>query len=125
MSYRPLSCPLFRHRLVTAALLAGASLALAGCVVSPGRVVVQPPRVGFASEVVVVAPPAPVIETVGVAPYPGYVWVGGYWNWSGGRHVWVPGRWDAPPHPGWRWAPHHWEHVDGGYRLHEGHWERH
>ena len=28
---------------------------------------------------------------VGVAPVPGYVWFGGYWNWVGGRHVWDAG----------------------------------
>lgn len=116
--YRPVAAV----RLV--ALLGLSSLALGGCVVSPARVVVQPPHVGFASEVVVVAPPTPVVETIGVAPYPGHVWIGGYWGWSSGRHVWVPGRWEAPPQPGWRWVPHHWERVEGGWRLREGHWDR-
>jgi hypothetical protein len=73
--------------------------------------------------VVMVAPPAPVVETVGVAPVPGYVWIGGYWNWVGGRHVWVPGAW-RPGRPGYRWVPHHWVAAGGGWRLEEGHWAR-
>ena len=32
-----------------------------------------------------VAPPAPVVETLPVAPGPGYVWQGGYYNWDGAR----------------------------------------
>ncbi len=107
---------------VTAAILAG-SVATA-CVVTPARVVVEPPRVAYATEVVVTSPPAPVVEVVGVAPTPGYVWIHGYWNWVGGRHVWVNGYWTAPPHPGAHWVPHEWVRVDGGYRLREGHWDR-
>ena len=55
------------------ALAAGVLLALSlgGCVVSPGRVVVEPPRVGFISPVVVTEPPAPIVEVQGVAPQPG------------------------------------------------------
>jgi hypothetical protein len=68
-----------------AVLLAGALLG--GCVVAPA-----PGYYGGA--VVTLAPPAPQVEVVGVAPTPGYVWFGGYWNWV------------------------------GGWRMHEGHWAR-
>jgi len=55
---------------------------LTGCVVSPanGSTVVR-------EEVVLRAPPAPLLETRVLAPGPGYVWIDGYWNWVGGRHL--------------------------------------
>jgi len=28
-------------------------------------------------------------------PRPGYVWVDGYWHWTGVRYAWVAGRWEA------------------------------
>ena len=97
-----------------------ASLAL--CAVFAGCVV-EPARVHYYGGVVVTEPPAPIVEEYGTAPTPGYVWLGGYWNWAGGRHVWVAGHWDRP-RPGYRWEPHHWERVQGGWRLHEGRWTR-
>ena len=106
---------LHRLKLLTAAT--AAALSLSACVVTPygeGYAQVSP-------GVVTVAPPVAVVDSVGVAPYPGYVWIGGFWNWSGGRHVWVPGYWSAP-RPGFSWVPHTWVREGGGYRLHEGHW---
>ena len=79
---------------------------------------------GCAGEVYVPdAPPAPQAEVVGVAPYPGAVWIGGYWGWSGGRHVWSPGRWEHP-RPGYTWEPHRWERRDRGYVMVRGGWRR-
>jgi len=64
-----------------AAALAGL-LSLGGCVVAP-------------------APYAPPYgETVVVAPSPGYIWIDGYWGWTGQQRIWVPGRWE-PPGRGW------------------------
>jgi hypothetical protein len=101
------------------AVVAGTSL-LGGCVVR-GSVAVPVPvvSVGF----VAVAPPPPQVEVIGVAPQPGFVWIGGYWNWVGGRHVWVGGHW-AAGRPGYHWVPHTWVRAGGGWRLHEGHWAR-
>jgi hypothetical protein len=93
-----------------------ASVTMTGCVVTA-----RPAYYGGA--VVTVAPPAPQVEVMGVAPAPGYVWMGGYWDWVGGRHVWVGGHWMAG-RPGYHWVPHHWVAVGGGYRLSAGHWER-
>lgn len=106
------------HRWLTAAAAAVllASLSLGGCVVVPERG-------GYATGLVLAEPPAPIVESYGVAPGPGYIWLGGYWNWVGGRHVWVGGHWSAP-RPGYRWVPHEWGRVNGGWRLHEGHWAR-
>ena len=101
---------------VVAALLA--SFTLSGCVVEA-----RPARVVYEGPVVAVAPPAPQVEVVGVAPTPGYVWFGGYWGWVGGRHVWVNGHW-GPGRAGYRWVPHHWVATGGGWRMAPGHWER-
>jgi hypothetical protein len=76
-------------RASTVAAAALVVLGLAGCVVAPlpppGAVVMEP-----APGPVVVAPLAPpplIVEPVIAAPAPGVVWIGGYWSWSGGRHV--------------------------------------
>ena len=100
-------------------MLASATF-LGGCVVR-GSVAVPAPAVYV--DTVAVAPPPPRVEVIGVAPQPGYLWLGGYWNWEGGRHVWVAGHWEAP-RPGYRWVPHEWVHAGGGWRLREGHWAR-
>jgi hypothetical protein len=97
------------------AVLSGALLG--GCIVAPA------PGYYGGGAVVTVAPPAPQLEVVGVAPTPGYVWFGGYWNWVGGRHVWVGGHW-GPGRAGYHWVPHAWVHEGGGWRMHEGHWAR-
>jgi hypothetical protein len=101
------------------AALAATTL-LSGCVVR-GSVAVPAPvvTVGYVS----VAPPPPQVEVIGEPPQPGYVWIGGYWNWVGGQHVWVRGHWSAP-RPGYHWVAHVWVHENGGWRLHEGHWAR-
>lgn len=100
-----------KKALLIAALLATTSL-LAGCVVSPG----------YYAEPVYVEPPPPRVEYPGYPPITGYLWIGGYWTWTGHRHEWVPGRWDAP-RPGYRWAPPRWERDGRGWRQHEGRWE--
>jgi hypothetical protein len=50
-------------------------------------------------------PPAPLPETIVVAPGPDYVWVGGAWFWLGGRWVWNRGYWHRPAHP-YRYGPY-------------------
>jgi hypothetical protein len=70
-----------------------------------------------------VGPPPLREEFVGVAPYPGYFWIGGTWFWEGGRHAWHPGHWEAP-RPGFRYVPHRWEHVGNTWHLRGGRWER-
>jgi hypothetical protein len=89
---------------------------LGGCVVAPAPGY-------YAGGVVAVAPPPPQVEVVGVAPTPGYIWFGGYWDWVGGRHVWHAGYW-GPGKPGYRWVPHTWVRAGGGWRMAPGHWAR-
>jgi len=102
-------------------LLAGTMVAalLSGCVVAP----VGPYRPYYGEQEVMVAPPAPQAEVVGVAPVPGYFWIGGYWGWRGGAHYWNPGHWERP-REGYRWAPHQWTPYGHGWREAPGHWER-
>ena len=52
-------------------------------------------------------PPAAKVESPGAPPFVGAVWIGGYWQWRDGRHVWVSG---------------HWENERPGYVT--GHWRR-
>jgi uncharacterized protein YcfJ len=55
--------------------------------------------------VVGATPPAPLPETVVVAPGPDYVWVEGAWIWLGGRWIWQHGYWHRPMH---RYYRHGW-----------------
>ncbi len=113
-----------RLRLPQAAV-ALATLALGACVVQPvgpdygygGAAYYTPGPYAYVST----PPPEPRVEVMGVAPGPGYLWLTGYWGWAGGRHEWVPGRWEAP-RPGYYYEPHRWVHEDRGWRLHEGGW---
>lgn len=109
---------MLRRHFATAALLTVGG-ALTGCVVAPA----YPARPVYADEGVPVAPPPPQYEVIGVAPYPGWFWIGGFWTWRAGRHAWVDGHWQAP-RPGYRWQPHRWEPISRGrgWREVPGRW---
>jgi hypothetical protein len=85
--------------------------------------VVAPDQRHYADGVVMVAPPAPQVEIIGTPPQAGYVWIGGYWNWVGGRHQWVAGHWVAP-RPGYHWVAYEWVRQGDGWRLRRGRWQR-
>lgn len=68
-------------------------------------------------------PPAPQEEIIGTAPYPGAVYVNGYWGWERGRHVWHRGYWERP-RPGYVYHPHRWEPRGNRYVYHRGGWHR-
>src|ERR1051325_1444044 len=76
-----------------------------------------------AGTAVVVAepPPPPPVETLVVAPGPGYVWIGGEWGWRG-RWVWVGGHGGPPPYPGAVWVVGSWGRGPHGYVRAHGHW---
>lgn len=93
---------------------------LAGCVVAP-----YPHQRGHEDGGVVVVEPPPVrIERPGPPPAVGYLWIEGFWNWSGGRHVWMPGHWE-PQRQGQRWEPRRWERGQRGREQRGGEWRRH
>ncbi|MFG6488572.1 hypothetical protein ACG04R_17930 [Roseateles sp. BYS78W] len=104
----------------TSLLLAlAASALLSACIVVPAH-----PAYATGPVVVVdTPPPAPYAEVVPAMPYPGAVWISGYWGWSGGHHHWVPGYYERP-RPGYRWEPHHWENQGGRWHLRVGGWIR-
>ena len=68
-------------------------------------------------------PPAHVREVIAVRPGPGYVWVPGYWRWSGHHHVWVNGYWIRERH-GYHWIPAHWVRAGPRWQFVPGHWAR-
>ena len=109
-----MTSPGLRRTAATIAIACAGALLGAGCVVVPA----YGPDGG---DVVGVAPPAAQVEYYGVAPAPGYIWFGGYWNWYGGRHAWVPGYWGAG-RAGHVWVPHAWGRHGNGWRLNQGHW---
>ena len=115
-------------RLTLAAGALAAAAALAGCVVAPVPGTVYSDPYGYPSTPATVytpmAPPAPYYEVQPALPYPGAIWINGYWNWSGNRHHWVPGRYERP-RPGYRWQPHRWDRSPrGGWYLQGGGWLR-
>jgi hypothetical protein len=66
-------------------------------------------------------PPAPVAEFVPAAPYPDYVWMAGFWGWSGGW-VWHPGHYGPRPFHGAAWVSGGWARASHGWAWHGGHW---
>jgi hypothetical protein len=70
-----------------------------------------------------VAPPPPRSE-VAQQPRHGQVWVPGYWNWRGNRHVWAAGHWERARNgmnyrnPAWIKRP------NGQWELQRGRWAR-
>jgi hypothetical protein len=69
-----------------------------------------------------IAPPAQPLDAVPPPqPSPSYVFVDGYWYWTGVRYVWAPGYW-VPPRPGhvyvggsWRFGGGAWFYDPGGW----------
>ena len=68
------------------------------------------------------APPAPRYEVVPVHRA-GYVWVPGYWDWRGYRHVWVGGHY-VRYRPGHFYAQPVWVSGPHGYYMRGGGWRR-
>lgn len=98
------------------ATLAGmaAVVLLSGCVVAsrPGSVVLYVDR----------PPPVAYSEAVVASPGPGYVWVGGYYSWTGRDYYWNRGHWTLPP-AGYRyWNPGVWHRDSRGHYWVPGHW---
>ena len=106
------SLPAARALLAAMAL----SLTVSACVVGP-------PGAYYEGGYVSIAPPPPRVEYYGVAPGPGYLWLGGYWRWTGRRYAWVGGHWGRY-RPGYNWVPDRWARGPHGWRHERGHWSR-
>lgn len=63
--------------------------------------------------------PSPVHYEPVLAPYRGYAWVPGYWNWHGGHRVWLDGHW-AREHPGHAIQHNRWIERGGRWPLERG-----
>jgi hypothetical protein len=85
---------------------------------------VSAPAVTFAGVIVDVdvAPPPLRVEEV-PPPRAGFVWAPGYWEWRGGQHVWIGGRW-VGERRGYHWVPDRWEQRGPHWHHYVGHWER-
>jgi hypothetical protein len=66
-------------------------------------------------------PPAPIVEYVPAAPYPDYVWLGGFWGWNGGW-FWHAGHYVARPYRGAAWVSGGWVRGGHGWAWHGGRW---
>ena len=104
-------------------LVAVVALLTTGCVVRERTVYRPAPAAVVATDEVVVEgpPPAPLVETVTIAPGPGYVWVGGGWVWQG-HWVWARGHWAHPPRRGAVWLAPHYEYRHGVHVFIRGRW---
>lgn len=82
--------------------------------------------VGCATRVVVpvTPPPAAAVEVRPESPGEGYVWVDGYYDYTGGTYVWVAGRWTLPPFRGAVWVGHRWYSSGGRWHFARGYWRR-
>ncbi len=69
-----------------------------------------------------VAPPPNRYEAV-PAQRRGYVWVPGYWNARGQRHVWQAGHWEKA-RGGYNYAQPNWVQRDNRWQFDRGGWRR-
>ena len=101
----------------------GRSLSLA-LLVATGAATTLAPQVAAAqvSVSINVGPPPLRYEAV-PAPRRGFVWVPGYWNWEGDRHVWIAGNWVAERH-GYIYSQPTWVERGGRWELRRGAWAR-
>ena len=68
------------------------------------------------------APPPARYEAVPSARR-GYIWVPGYWNARGNRHVWQAGHWERS-RAGYNYVQPNWVQRDDRWELNRGRWNR-
>src|SRR5579872_964857 len=67
-------------------------------------------------------PPPRIVGFVGHPPGPDFVWVDGFWRWSGRNYYWVPGYWVRRPHHNAVWVSGYWTQRRSGWVWVEGRW---
>ena len=105
-------------------VLAGfACLALLGCGYG-NRYASEPAYMEPDPEYVVVheAPPAVIMDRRPPQPSGEYVWIDGYWDWSGRRYAWQGGHWTRPPCVHAIWVAPRYDRHEQGYRYMAGRW---
>ena len=76
----------------------------------------------LASKVTVdTAPPPPMAEESMPAPRAGYVWVPGYWSYTGSKYDWQKGHFVAE-RKGYRYVAPRWAMEEGRYTLYPEQW---
>jgi hypothetical protein len=83
---------------------------------APKGTLVAPP--GGAFTVDARPPPIPA-ETPPAPPFPGAVWMAGFYTWDGHRFMWVKGRYGVG-RPGYFWRPARWIRAGDKYRFEPG-----
>lgn len=64
----------------------------------------------------------PVVETMDMAPGPGFVWIPGAWVWRT-QWVWARGHWEHPPQPGAVWVAPSYENRSTNQVFIQGGWK--
>jgi hypothetical protein len=101
-------------------VLLGSTLALSACYVRA-----RGGEVGVEGEYEVDAPPPAAQEDVVLtSPGPGYVWIGGAYEYNRGGRAWgwKAGRWERPPREGQTWVGAHFETRSGKHYYRRGYW---
>jgi hypothetical protein len=104
---------MFTKKILISVLLAAATI---------GAIATPLPSLAAVGVYLNFGPPPPPVEIIPPPRY-GYVWVPGYWNWRGHRHVWVQGVW-IRERPGHVYQPHRWVERGGRWYFERGHWDR-
>ena len=72
------------------------------------------------------APPSqPMDDDRPPQPGPDYAWAYGYWWWTNGTYVWVPGYWVVPPQADYVYVPGYWNYGGTTWVYVRGGWGRH
>jgi hypothetical protein len=103
--------------------VSGSSPTVTGVSRSRPRWSTNPPPPPPEPIIATVAPPPLIAEVRPPVPTPGFVWIPGFWSWTGAQYVWVAGRWSAP-RPGFVWVTAHWRPVGHKGRYVPGHWRQ-
>jgi hypothetical protein len=80
-------------------------------------------NIGGPEVVVHSQPPPERIETIPVAPGPGYVWIRGHWLWHRERWEWKAGYFERASQPGSMWVSGKWVARGNGWVWVEGHFD--
>lgn len=99
-----------RFRTIRLMVIGAALAASVACTGTSGRLYVR------------MGPPPVVVERRVAPPGPEYVWVGGFYRWTGIEYVWVGGRYERPPRPRAVWVPGRWVHGRRGWYFVDGRW---
>lgn len=106
----------------TLALFAAFALSISGCATLSSDA--PPSQTARSLEVdVPSAPPEAPAEVQTASPGPGHIWVAGYFDFIGGRHVWRAGRW-VETKPGYEYIRARYEWTGKAWVFHVPHWKK-